>query len=83
MKPLTRAILRSLAERRATAFDLARLPALYGFVGGGLRGRLATAGLLRLALRWPALTWAVIAAIVAARLVTRQQRRGADGRPAS
>ncbi|HZP37241.1 MAG TPA: hypothetical protein VFE48_12235 [Methylomirabilota bacterium] len=83
MNRLTRAVLQRLVERRATASDLTRPPALYGFVGGGLRGRLAAARLLPLALRWPGLTLAVIAAIVAARLMTRRQRRRAEGRLAT
>ena len=83
MRPLTRALLHRVFDRRATAADLARLPALYRYAGGGLTGRLATVGLLRLALRWPSLTGILIVAMLAARLVSRRRRRSDDVVPAS
>ena len=78
MSFLTRALLQGVFDRRAFAGDLARLPAIYRYAGGGLTGRLATAGILRLALRWPALAGVLILAMVVARITSkgRPQRAG-------
>jgi hypothetical protein len=45
------------------------------YVGGGLFGRIAAAGVLRLALRWPALAAVVIVAGLVARIAADRQRR--------
>lgn len=77
MNILARTILRRLFDRIDTAGDLARLPAAYRSTGGGLVSRVATAGILRLALRWPALSVIVILSVVAARVMAGR-RRGVD-----
>jgi hypothetical protein len=74
MKALAWAILRAL-DRRAAAGDLTRLPAWYRRTGGGLTGGLATARILRFALRWPGLTGFALVALLAARIVSRRRRR--------
>ena len=85
MSFLTRALLYRVLDRRAAA-DLARLPAIYRYAGryagGGLMSRIAIAGLLRLALRWPALAGVLIVSMLAARVLAKQ-RRGPDNVPAS
>ncbi|HJR04701.1 MAG TPA: hypothetical protein VKA83_23875 [Methylomirabilota bacterium] len=40
--------------------------------GGGLMSRIAAAGILRLALRWPALSVIVIVSVLAARLMAKR-----------
>jgi hypothetical protein len=75
MRSLTGEFLRRALGRRATAADLARLPAVYRLAGGGLTSRLARAGILRLALRWPALTWILVAWMIAARIMSSRRRR--------
>jgi hypothetical protein len=82
MKSLTREILLRALGRRAIAADLARLPAAYRRAGGGLTSQLATAGILRLALRWPALTWILILSMVAARIMSGRRRQPDDIAPA-
>ena len=77
MSFLTRVFLQRVFRGAATA-DLARLPAIYRYAGGGLTGRIATAGLLRLALRWPALTGVLIVAMVLARIMSAGRQRPAD-----
>jgi hypothetical protein len=81
MSFLARAFLQRVFDRRAMAADLARLPAIYRYAGGGLTGRIATAGALRLALRWPALTGVVILAMVLARIMSTSRPRSADVSP--
>jgi hypothetical protein len=46
--------------------------------GGGLGSRIAAAGILRLALRWPALTVIVILSVVAARIISARRRQPDD-----
>jgi hypothetical protein len=49
--------------------------------GGGFMSRVATAGALRLALRWPALTVVLILSVIAARLLTARRRQPDDLSP--
>jgi hypothetical protein len=81
MNILTRGILGGVLNRIDPA-DLARLPASYRYAGGGLMSRIATAGILRLALRWPALSVAVILSALAARIVMGRREQGKEVRPA-
>ena len=73
MNILAKAILRRIFDRIDTAGDLARLPAVYRNAGGGLMSHIAAAGILRLALRWPALTVVLILSVVAARLMSSRR----------
>ena len=82
MRPLALEVLQRVFDRRATAADLARLPALYRRAGGGFASRIATAGILRLALRWPGLTGFLIVAVLAARIMSRRRQRSDDIAPA-
>jgi len=82
MTALTREILQRVFDRRATAGDLARLPAIYRGAGTGLGGRLATAGMLRLALRWPALSGILIVALFVARIMSRRRHQPDEAAPA-
>lgn len=50
--------------------------------GGGVVSRIAAAGILRLALRWPALTVILIFSVVAARVLSGRRRRPGDVSPA-
>lgn len=67
-------ILRRIFDRIDTAGDPARLPTVYRNVGGGFMSHITTAGILRLALRWPGLTQVVILSAVAARLMSRRHQ---------
>lgn len=69
MNLLAKTILRRVFDRVDTAADLARLPAVYRNAGGGLMSRIAAAGILRLALRWPALTLILVLSVIAARIM--------------
>lgn len=80
MNLLTRAIGRRILDRIDVAVGSGR-PSASRTVGGDLMSRIAAAGILRLALRWPALSVIVIVSVVAARLMTRRQA-GAVERPA-
>ena len=71
MSSFGKAILRGVFDRIHVA-DLLR-PAADRNVGGGLVYRIAAAGILRVALRWPAFTLILALSLVAARL-------GSDGR---
>jgi hypothetical protein len=70
---LAKAILRRVFD---TAGDLA-LPAVYRNAGG-LMSRIAAAGILRLALRWPALTVVLILSAVAARVMSGRRHQAND-----
>lgn len=60
---------------RVDADDLARLPASYRNVGGGsLMGRIASVGLLRLALRWPAASIILMLLVLVARAMTGRRQ---------
>ena len=65
---LAKTILRRVVGRVDTAADLAGLPTVYRKAGAGLMSRIAAAGILRLALRWPALTLILVLSVVAARI---------------
>jgi hypothetical protein len=69
MNLLANTILRRVFDRVDTAAELARWPALYRSAGGGLMSRIAAAGILRFALRWPALTLILVLSVVAARIM--------------
>jgi len=76
---LTRAI-------RGTILDSIDAGGLSGFRtsrtgGGGLMSRLAAAGILRLALRWPALSVIVIVSVLAARLLAKRTNQPGDASP--
>lgn len=77
MNILENAILRGIFDRRDTAGDLARLPAFYR-TPGGLMSRIAAAGILRLAFRWPGLTLILILSVVAARVLSSRRRQPDD-----
>jgi len=49
--------------------------------GGGLMSRIAAAGILRRALRWPALSVIVIVSVLAARLMAKRTNQPADAPP--
>ena len=82
MNVLAQAILRRVLDRIDTAGDRARLPAVYRNAGGGLMSRIAAAGVLRLALRWPALSVILILSVVAARVMAGRRRQPDDVTPA-
>jgi hypothetical protein len=83
MNTLARAILRLVFDRNHAAGDLARLPAVYRDAArGSLMGRIAAAGILRLAFRWPVLTMILILSVVAARVVSGRRRQPDRNRPA-
>lgn len=62
MNLLAKTILRRVFDRVDTAAELAN-------AGGGLMSRIAAAGILRFALRWPALTLILVLSLVAARIM--------------
>lgn len=70
MNILTRAIRRRVMDRIDAALDVA--PPAPRTAGGALMSRLAAASLLRLALRWPALSLLLIVSVVAARFMARR-----------
>lgn len=63
-----------VVDRGRASGDLAKLPAAYRNAGGGWMSRLALAGVLRLALRFPMLSVIVILSMIAARVMSRPQR---------
>jgi hypothetical protein len=74
MNSLAKAITRRVFDRMDRTGDLARLPAAYRNAGrGGLMNRIAAAGLLRLALRWPGLSVMAILLLVAARILAPRE----------
>ena len=66
MNDLANAILRRLLDRDG---------------GGGFMSRVATAGILRLALRWPALTVVLLLSVIAARVLSARRRQPDDFSP--
>jgi hypothetical protein len=70
---------------RGTILDSIDAGGLSGFrtsrTGGGLMSRLAAAGILRLALRWPALSVIVIVSVLAARLLAKRTNQPGDASP--
>jgi len=74
MNILATTILRRVIERLDTVAD-PRLPAAYRNAGGGLMNRIAAAGILRLALRWPALTVIVVLSVIVARVMSSRRHQ--------
>lgn len=74
---LSRAILGRVFDRLDSAAGFAS-SAGNRSIGGGLMGRIATVGILRLAMRWPALTLILVLSVVAARLVASRRQPPAD-----
>ena len=70
MNTFAKAILGRVSDRNGTAGDLARLPAVYRKAGGGLMNRIATAGILRLAFRWPVFTMIIVLSVMGARILS-------------
>ena len=70
MNTFAKAILGRVSDRNGTAGDLARLPAVYRKAGGGLMNRIATAGILRLAFRWPVFTMIIVLSVMGARIMS-------------
>ena len=70
MNTFAKAILGRVSNRNGTAGDLARLPAVYRKAGGGLMNRIATAGILRLAFRWPVFTMIIVLSVMGARIMS-------------
>ena len=75
MNSFVKAITQRVFDRNGTAGDLARLPAAYRNAGGGLMSRIAAAGILRLALRWPAFAVILMLSMVAARVMSSRSQR--------
>ena len=75
MNILATTILRRVIERFDMGADLAR-PGAYR-AGGGLMNRIAAAGILRLALRWPALTVIVVLSVIVARVMSERRHQRA------
>ena len=79
MSILAGAITRRMFDRMDRTGDLARLPAAYRNAGrGGLMSRIAAAGLLRLALRWPGLSLIAILVLIAARFMRHERAKGPE-----
>lgn len=74
MNILARTILRRVIEGLDTVAD-PRLAAAYRNADGGLMNRIAAAGILRLALRWPALTVIVILSVIVARVMSERRHQ--------
>jgi hypothetical protein len=72
---LAKTILRRVFDRIDTTAELARRPTVYRNTGGGLMSRIAAAGILPLALRWPAFTVILILSVVAARLMSSRRHQ--------
>ena len=75
MNSLGKAIVQRVFDRNGTAGDLARLPAAYRNAGGGLMSRIAAAGILRLAVRWPLFAVILILSMVAARVMSGRSQQ--------
>ena len=82
MNILATTILRRVVERLDTGADLARLSGVSRSAGGGLMSRIATAGILRLAFRWPALTVIVVLSVIIARVMSGRRHQPVDVPPA-
>ena len=84
MNSFGKAITQRVFHRNGTAGDLAKLPAAYRNAGGGLMSRIASAAILRLALRWPAFAVILMLSMVVARLMPGRSQRYRDSpRPAA
>jgi hypothetical protein len=78
MELFSKEIMRRIFGPVTTNGDLARLPAAYRHAGDGIMSRIAAAGILRLALRWPAFTVIVILSMVAARVMSGRRHERAE-----
>jgi hypothetical protein len=78
MELFSKEVMRHVFGPVATNGDLARLPAVYRNAGDGLMSRIAAAGILRLALRWPAFTVIVILSMVVARVMSGRRHERAE-----
>ena len=76
MNTFAKAILGGVSDRNGTPGDLARLPTAYQRAGGGLMNRIATAGILRLAFRWPVFTIILVLSVMGARILSAGRRDG-------
>jgi hypothetical protein len=72
MNTVTRAIRRRILDRVDPTARLVGSPASRT-AGGDLMNRIAAVGILRLALRWPALSVVLIVSVLAARLMARRR----------
>jgi hypothetical protein len=70
LNTFAKTILGRVSDRNGTAGDLARLPAVYRKSGGGFMNRIATAGIMRLAFRWPVFTMIVVLTVIGARIMS-------------
>jgi hypothetical protein len=81
MNTVKKGIMRRVFDPVDKTGNLARLPAVYRNAGGGLMSRIAAAGMLRLALRWPAFTVILILSMVAARVMSGRWHEPAEVPP--
>ena len=77
MNSLTTSILRLVSERMAP-----QLTKGYPNAAGGPLSRVAAAGVLRLAFRWPALSVVLILGVIIARVMSGRRHRLNEGPPA-
>jgi hypothetical protein len=77
MDSLTTSLLRLVSERMT-------LPLTKGYpnAAGGFLSRIAAAGVLRLAFRWPALSVVLILGVIIARVMSGRRHRSTEGPPA-
>jgi hypothetical protein len=78
MSTFPKGIMRRVFGPIDTPGDLGRLPAVYRNAGGGLMSRIVAAGILRLALRWPAFTMILILSMVAAGVMSGRGHERAE-----
>jgi hypothetical protein len=78
MNSFPRGIMRRVFGPVAASGDLAKLPAVYRDAGDGLMSRIVAAGILRLALRWPAFTMILILSMVAAGVMSGRGHERAE-----
>ena len=74
MNSILSRIVERVVDRGRANGDMTKLPAAYRSAGGGMMNRLALAGVLRLALRFPMLAIVVVLSVIAARVMSRPQR---------
>ena len=83
MNIVTRAIRRRILDRIDPTVRVVRSPASRT-AGGDLMNRIAAVGILRLALRWPALSGVlIVVSVLAARLMARRRNQQAYISPSS
>ena len=78
MNILTEAISRRILDHFDAAVGGSRVRGR-PILGGGQINRVAAAGILRLALRWPALSVIVVVSVIAARLLARRPGQTGEG----